>query len=158
MPAKTKAPKPQSEFERECADSWVRHDEVLPRGPNGAPVYDKLGYELDYKKVAASNRPRRPLRGSTYLRILEIERKEHDKKVEIMDMDKNQVSAMTLMRWDDRIARDSEIPYHKVEFEHYEEWYEKGFRTTPGEYARETLTEEEHKRISDLATGSFFRK
>lgn len=151
--------KPQPEPKRDSTTSQAKYAEVLRRGPNGAPVYGKLGYELSYKKIAASRRggPRRS-RGANDLKMLEREAKEGHRKAEIMGMDKKGVSAMTSMRWNDGVARDLGIPYHKVEYSNFEKWWEKGFRAAQGEFTRESLTEGEEKRILDLATGSAFRK
>ena len=130
----------------------------LNKGPNGSPTYDGLGYELDYHAVAAASRRPRARSGKKYMEMLERGQNEDDRKAELMGMDRNQVSAFSMMAWDDRVSRDLGIPYHKVKMEHFEEWYEKGFRAQPGEFSSKNLTPEEVKRIDKLAIGSAFRK
>lgn len=130
----------------------------LNKGPNGSPTYDSLGYELDYHAIAASTRRPRARSGKKYMEMLERERNEGDRKTELMGMNRNEVSAFSMMAWDDRVSRDLGIPYHKVKMEHYEEWYEKGFRAQPGEFNAKNITPEEKERINKLAVGSAFRK
>ena len=79
-------------------------------------------------------------------------------KAELMGMNRNEVSAFSMMAWDDRVSRDLGIPYHKVKMEYFEEWYEKGFRAQPGEFNAKNITPEEDKRIIKLAQGSALRK
>jgi hypothetical protein len=54
--------------------------------------------------------------------------------------------------WDDRIAQDLEIPYHKVEICDYEEWQRRAFTFNP-----ETDMKEEVGRVIEMSTGSGFR-
>ena len=70
---------------------------------------------------------------------------------------KDHVSALTHMAWDDRVARELGIPYHKVEMEHFEELAKRGFVGKEGEFEAKNMSEEERNRISRLATGSAFR-
>lgn len=130
----------------------------LNKGPNGSPTYDSLGYELDYHAIAAASRRPRARSGKKYMEMLERGQNEDDRKAELMGMNRNEVSAFSMMAWDDRVSRDLGIPYHKVQMEHFEEWYEKGFRAQPGEFNSKNITPEEDKRILKLAVGSAFRK
>lgn len=130
----------------------------LNKGPNGSPTYDSLGYELDYHAIAAATRRPRARSGKKYMEMLERERNEDDRKTELMGMNRNEVSAFSMTAWDDRVSRDLGIPYHKVKMEHFEEWYEKGFRAQPGEFNAKNITPEDEKRINKLAVGSAFRK
>ncbi|KAI9767673.1 MAG: hypothetical protein M1840_005544 [Geoglossum simile] len=136
-------------------------EKIMKRGPTGPPVYDELGFEVDYAKVAASwsRRPGcRSMNSDKYLDMLEREQREDDRKAEIMGTDKNKSSALTLMAWDDRISRDLGIPYHTVEMEDFEEWYRRGFRADGGEFEARNMSQEEQDRVSNLAIGSAFRK
>jgi hypothetical protein len=52
-----------------------------------------------------------------------------------MDTKRENVSAMTYIAWDDRVARELSIPYHNVEMTHFEElasWGLLGRRTSSG--------------------------
>lgn len=144
------------------SDSSSTNDDPVQRclnkGPNGSPTYDSLGYELDYHAIAASTRRPRARSGKKYMEMLERERNEGDRKTELMGMNRNEVSAFSMMAWNDRVSRDLGIPYHKVKMEHFEEWYEKGFRAQPGEFNAKNITPEEKERINKLAVGSAFRK
>ncbi|KAJ9294035.1 hypothetical protein DTO271G3_7163 [Paecilomyces variotii] len=129
------------------------------RGPNGPPTYDRLGYELDYHKIADSFYRRGRPGTQAYEDMLERVRRENKRKAEIMGgPEDNKRSAMTLMLWTDRVARDLGIPYHKVEMEHFEEWHAKGFRANGDEFIATNVSQEERDRVTDLATGSAFRK
>src|SRR5579862_3951287 len=97
--------------------SFGEHDpgtKILRRGPSGAPVYDEMGFELDYDKVAKGQRrrPGRKARNSKkYNEFLEQSRREQERKAQIMGTDDRKTSALTLMAWTDRISRDLGIPY-----------------------------------------------
>jgi SAP domain len=136
-------------------------EKILKRGPTGAPVYDELGFELDYAKVARS-RSRRPgwgnMRSDKFWDKLDQEQRDDDRKAEIMGTEKSKVSAVTTMAWDDRISRDLGIPFHKVEMEDFEEWYRRGFRADGREFEASNMSEEEQDRLTELETGSAFRK
>ncbi|KAL2008264.1 hypothetical protein VTN00DRAFT_8246 [Thermoascus crustaceus] len=134
-------------------------DLCLARGPNGPPTYDRFGYELDYKKIArASRRPRVP-RAKRYEEWQAREDREEARKADIMGgPDKNQRSAMTFMLWDDRVSRDLGIPYHKIELRHFEEWWQAGFRAKREEFIATNVPKEACDSVTDLATGSTFRK
>jgi hypothetical protein len=134
-------------------------EKIKRRGPTGPPVYDEMGFELDYDKVANSGRRRRPgARSLKYEEMLDQEQREDDRKAEIMGTSRNKTSALTLMAWDDRVSRDLGIPYHAVDLDDFEEWYRRGFRAADGEFEAQNIPEHEQDRISNLATGSVFRK
>ena len=49
------------------------------------------------------------------------------------------------------------VPWHKIEVEHFKEWEQKGFkRASRGEY--ENFSEEERKRMLRLMSGASLRK
>jgi hypothetical protein len=89
---------------------------------------------------------------------MQKEREEQIRKCEIMGTPREQVSAMTLMAWDDRVARELGIDYHKVEMKHFEELKRRGFVAQEGEFEAKNISEEERERITTLATGSAFRR
>ena len=156
-PKGKKAPPSESSSDSSSTDD-DRVSRCLNKGPNGSPTYDRLGYELDYHAVAAASRRPRARSGKKYMEMLEREQNEDDRKTELMGMNRNEVSAFSMMAWDDRVSRDLGIPYHKVKMAHFEEWYEKGFRAQPGEFSAKNITPEDQKRINKLAVGSAFRK
>lgn len=134
-------------------------DLCYARGPKGPPTYDRLGYELDYHKIAASRRRSGRPGTKAYMDMLEQEERDDKRKTDIMGgPDRNQQSAMTLSLWTDRVARDLGIPYHKVEMEQFEEWHAKGFHANGDEFIATNVSSEERDRVTNLATGSAFRK
>jgi hypothetical protein len=134
-------------------------ERCLAGGPNGPKVYDELGFELFYEKCAGINRGaiRRP-RGQKYYDMLDERDLENARKREIMGTKKENVSALTSMAWDDRVARELGIPYHKVEMKHFEELAKRGFVGKEGEFEAVNMSEEEKERITKLTIGSAFRK
>jgi SAP domain len=140
-----------STSERGLKTRWDREQIVLRGGPNGPPVYDDFGYKLDYEKIAKS------MGGSARYRPnfkkmekwVEKKRQEQRIKARIMGVDEN---TGRVCMWDDRVAQDLEIPYHKVEICDYEEWQRRGFTFDP-----ETDTKEEMDRVIEMSTGSAFR-
>ncbi|OCL06374.1 hypothetical protein AOQ84DRAFT_321525 [Glonium stellatum] len=147
---------PPSNLSSEAMDDPI--ERCFRKGPNGSPTYDRLGYELDYHAIAASRRRPRKRSGKKYDEMLERSQNEEKRKAMIMGMDQKDVSALSLMAWNDRISRDLGIPYHKVEMKHFEEWYAKGLRAQPGEFRAKNISPEEQERINNLALGSAFRK
>jgi hypothetical protein len=137
---------------------------VLDGGPNGPPVYDTLGYELDHDKVARSTfgRPKKIRSMAAYEREekrWEKTFRDEDRKAEIMGgPPKCARSALTYFAWDDRVSRELGIPYYKVEMKDFEELARRGFKGQEGEFEAKDMTEEERDRLSTLATGSALRK
>lgn len=152
-PAPKSKPKPQTQ-------TLSPMSRILARGPNGPPVYDELGYEMDYAKVLQAQRPisRRSRGSKKYEAMMERSAREQERKREIMGTPKDNVSAMTLMAWDDRVARELGKPTHRVEMEDYEELARRGFQAKLGEFEAKNISKEECDRISREATGSAFRK
>lgn len=59
--------------------------------------------------------------------------------------------------WKDRVSKDLDVPWHKIEVEHFKEWEKKGFKkASKGEY--ENTSELERKRMSRLMSGASLRK
>ena len=54
------------------------------------------------------------------------------------------------------MAKDLGIAFHEVGMEEYEEWQRRGFKAQVKEH--KDLSEQEVKRLRDLATGSALRK
>ena len=127
--------------------------------PTPAPIYDSLGYELSPSRIQrASRRYRKPYNYEAYEARMEKEREERIRKCEIMGTPWEQISALTLMAWDDRVARELGIEYHKVEMKHFEELKRRGFVAKEGEFEASNMSKEERERITTLATGSAFRR
>lgn len=74
-----------------------------------------------------------------------------------MDTKRENVSAMTYIAWDDRVARELGIPYHNVEMTHFEELASRGFVGKEGKFEAVNMSEEERERLSGLCTGAAFR-
>lgn len=82
---------------------------------------------------------------------------ERARKLEIMGTRREHVSALTYMAWEDRVARELGIPYHKVEMKHFEELASRRFIPKEGEFEAVNMSEEERERLSRLCTGAAFR-
>jgi len=130
----------------------------LVGGPNGPKIFDDFGFELSYEACAGIGRGgiRRP-RGKNYYDMEDERDRERARKMKIMGTKRDNVSALTSMAWDDRVARELGIPYHKVEMKHFEELAERGFVGKDGEFEAVNMTEEERDRLTKLCTGSAFR-
>jgi len=122
------------------------------------PTYDEMGYEIDPVKVAKAGRRPRQLSPDSYMKMLDDDKREGDRKAEIMGTPRDQVSAMTLMAWKDRVARELGKPYHKVVMQDFEEVHRRGIKFHPDEFVASKMSKDEQDRISKLATGSAFRK
>ena len=96
--------------------------------------------------------------GAGYLKMLEKDQEEKERKREIMGTAEERVSALTLSAWDDRVSRDLEIPYHKIELEHYEEWRRRGFEANGEDFEAKNMSEEDKIRLCNVSEGSAFRK
>jgi hypothetical protein len=64
---------------------------------------------------------------------------------------------VTYMAWSDGVARESGIPYHKVERRHFQELAKRGFEPEEGEFEDVNTSEEKNERPHKLALGSAFR-
>lgn len=139
--------------------SCIKYEMVRNGGPNGIPVFDELGYQLDYYKVTGSAYGSRSsmLGKSRYKSENQLTKEEH-RKGKIMGTPRNNVSALTLMAWKERVSRDLGIPYHTVIMEDFEEWQERGFVAEPGEFEAVNISKEKRDMIDKLATGSAYRK
>ena len=98
------------------------HDDALStitkRGPHGDPVYDGMGFEIDYEKAIAGIRRRPGCKTKSvngYQKMVRNILREDCRKAEIMGSERDQVSAVTLRAWTDLVSRDLWIPYHTVE-------------------------------------------
>ncbi len=152
--------KPNTTTKREKApDAQLSpRSRCLAGGPKGPKVYDDLGFELSYEACAGISRgwTRRP-RGMSYYDMEDKRDLERARKREIMGTRREYVSALTYMAWDDRVARELGIPYHKVEMKHFEELASRGFIGKEGEFEAVNMSEEERERLSRLCTGAAFR-
>lgn len=92
------------------------------------------------------------------MKMLDDDKRENDRKAEIMGTPRDQVSAMTMMAWKDRVARELGKPYHKVVMEDFEEVHRRGIKFHPDEFVAAKMSQKEKDRISKLTTGSAFRK
>lgn len=59
--------------------------------------------------------------------------------------------------WKDRVSKDLNVPWHKIEVEHFKQWEKRGFKKAKkGEY--ENPSELERKRMTRLHSGCKLRK
>jgi len=145
------APVP-AQLKHDFGKSHKRDQEVLGKGPNGSPVYDRLGYKISHKVLKGAQRRRAPRSSKKYMAFLEAEMAKSRRIKEIMGRCESKAFA-----WQDRVARDLDIPFHTVDLPEYEEWHRRGFRLEPGELEGK-LPEEEDERLMTLAIGSAFRE
>ncbi|KAL8899382.1 MAG: hypothetical protein Q9207_006227 [Kuettlingeria erythrocarpa] len=127
----------------------------LRKGPQGSPTYDEAGYELDFAYILKSTR--RPQRlGKRGMEKLKQDRKQDERKRELMAVTESQARKFYMGAMDNKVAQDLGIAYHEVGMEEYEEWHKKGFRRKEGEL--ENLDDEEQERLEKLVTGCALRK
>lgn len=62
------------------------------------------------------------------MRMVDKELEEDRRKAVIMGTPREKASAFTYMAWDDRVARELGISYHKVKMKDYEELARRGFK------------------------------
>jgi hypothetical protein len=130
---------------------------VVRGGPNGPPVYDEMGFELDYEKCArGSVMPSKKTMLNRMDRAIARHREEGAVKLRIMGMQGENLPLYVEWAWNDRVSRDLGIPYHKVGAEQFEEWERKGFRADPQDF--ENLGKEEEERLEFLTIGCALRK
>jgi hypothetical protein len=56
-----------------------------------------------------------------------------------------------------RVSKDLNVPWHKIEVEHFQEWEKRGFKKArKGEYGNPSV--EERKRMLRLMSGASLRK
>jgi len=117
---KKATPKPKDEPEDEISLGVRRVEECRRKRLNGSPTYDELGYELDkeFSIKHTGGRPR-PL-GKRALERLEQKGKDRERKAKILGM-KDSGDVRNEDAWDDRVARDLGITFHKVGMKEYEE-------------------------------------
>ncbi|KAL9110619.1 MAG: hypothetical protein Q9227_004796 [Pyrenula ochraceoflavens] len=134
-------------------DAFLR---MAKSGPNGPPVYDELGFELDYDHCFPQNRK---MRGKGEPTHDDEERERYNrKKKQAMGTTNYKESAWMLNAFRDRISKDLGIPYHTVGREEFEEWQKRGFTVKPEEIDTNKMPETEEERIKLLMLGSAFRK
>ncbi|ERF74564.1 hypothetical protein EPUS_00694 [Endocarpon pusillum Z07020] len=138
-----------------------RQEKLLRRGPSGPPIYDTQGFELDYTKVLKSQRrPQGARRRSSaaYKKMIEKERAEAREIEQIIGLPENGLVDTLHSAVQDRVARDLNLPFHKVQILQYRQWKEAGFKADPEEFKLVNISEEERERLVELSTGSAFRK
>ena len=137
-------------------------EQVKRGGRNGPPVYDCLGFELDYKSVVRPSRPQSFFRTKKWQDICDIRSEQSNRKKAIIGQYDTSFAANDRVSdsfaADDRISRDLNIPFHQVDLEEYEEWQRRGFKVEPGELDYKNRSQAEDDRLLTLATGSAHRK
>ena len=133
------------------------------KGPRGRPTYDGAGFQLDYDKVADRMKPRAYNKTSM---VGGMER--HLKKVE---QERAKMAAMFFVDgkapgnkfdtneryWSDKVSKDLDVPWHKVNSKTFEEWESRGFEKQSAEDWEEVL-EVDRKRMNRMGQGSLLRK
>ena len=128
------------------------------RGPYGPPVYDEMGFELDYEKCRGGRiMPSKQTILNRQDRMMERLEREDKAKACIMGWKVEQVTGCYHGALEDQISRDLHIPFHKVTVDSFEEWKKKGFNADPKDFDRENLSKEEIERLNHLTGGSALR-
>lgn len=125
-----------------------------PRGPRGAPVYDEMGFELDFERCTGGPRSKQAILNACD-RSLERSAKARDIKSRVIGA-KVDDSSMMEQAWNDRVSRDLGIPFHMVGPEQFEEWQNKGFKASRKEI--EEVLKQDRERLDVLMKGSALRK
>jgi len=122
------------------------------------PIYDELGYELDPEKIAkAKKRTLKRRSPEAYMKMINQQLKEQNRKADIMGTPNDKVSGITLMAWDNRVGRELGKPYHKVCMGDYEEISRRGIKFKRGEFLHENISPEKRDWLMTLTTGGDFR-
>jgi hypothetical protein len=89
--------------------------------PNGPPVYDRRGYELDYEKckTAPGNNPRKPTESREEMMNRRLE--EGERKAEIVGVEHSHLNELGT---DYLVGKKLGGPYHKIGMEDYENFQE----------------------------------
>ena len=125
------------------------------------PVKDSLGYEVDPDMLGGRSRRTKPSI-SKVERVMAEEKTEEEIKVDALfpngGYNRNKVSVAQQSAWDDKVAVDLDIPFHKVaqDVRWFTVWKEKGFKVEPDFF--EGYTREFGERITSIQIGSAFRK
>ena len=133
------------------------------KGPQGSPTYDEAGFQLDYKKVADWMKPKAYNKESMVNgmeRHLEKVEQERAKMAAIFFVDGEAPGDKfdtNEQYWRDRVSKDLDVPWHKVDSKSFEEWEKRGFEKQNADDWRE-ITAEDRKRMMRMLTGASLRK
>jgi hypothetical protein len=138
-----------------------RQEKLLTRGSHGRPICDTQGFELDYDEVLRSRKPISKIsRGDrNYMKMVEKDQADNREIERIMGLPDHKFSVASVRAaMQDRVARDLDVPWHKVDISPYHRWKELGFKADPEDFKLENISEEEKERLQKLARGSALRK
>lgn len=133
------------------------------KGPNGSPTYDEAGFQLDYDKVARWMKPDgRSKKGKLKAvdKMLDYRAQENEKMKRIFFGDRKVCETNVNFPekfWRDKVSKDLDLPWHKVDSAAFEEWDRRGFEKQNPEDWKE-FTDAEQKRMFRMAGGSQLRK
>ncbi|KAL9615928.1 MAG: hypothetical protein Q9160_009140 [Pyrenula sp. 1 TL-2023] len=127
---------------------------MVKRGPRGPPVYDEMGFELDYERCTGGPRSKQAILNACD-RSLERSEKARNIKSRVIGV-KVDDSPMMEQAWNDRVSKDLGIPFHEVGPEQFEKWQEKGFKASRNEI--EKVLKQDGERLEFLMTGCALRK
>ena len=133
-----------------------RRQQVLRNGPYGPPVYDEMGYPLSYARLKRTTSDPRRYNAQRHWERIQRDMAKNKKIQKIMGREHCH-NLMTQAAWQDRVARDLDIPFHTVDVPEYEEWRRRGFRLEPGELENHPC-KQEFNRLIRLMSGSAFRE
>ncbi|EXJ92191.1 hypothetical protein A1O3_00741 [Capronia epimyces CBS 606.96] len=135
------------------------------KGPRGSPTYDRAWFQLDYHKVAEWMKPK-VYNKRSMMRSMEIyverAQQEQTKMAEIFFLSgtvPKDVPARDVAMWKDRVSKDLDIPFHKIDVAAFEEWERRGFeKQLPSDWTWTSLSDEEKERLFRLGDGLSLRK
>jgi hypothetical protein len=141
----------------DLAGSFAREEKLLRYGP---PVYDHLGYEYDEGKIRRSfgSRPAKSTIMNNMDRALERRAEDQAAKWGIAFAGQEQPKEFRFDAFDDRVAHDLAIPYHKVESCDVEIWKARGFTAEAKEFERSNVSDEVRARLDEITCGCALRK
>lgn len=144
-----------------AAEMGPKEDGVMERlaraGPHDPPVYDDLGFELDYEQCMGGPRSRSGM-VTRMERVLDRRAKEKESKERAIGVTFDGRSPRLEDAWDDRVSQDLQVPFHTVGPEEYRTWKRRGFTATAEELEEKFRDERERERLDFLMCGSKLRK
>ena len=140
----------------DLSGSFERERKLRRYGP---PVYDRLGYEYDSIEVGTGrSRPSKTTIMNGMNRSLAQTAEDHRRKWEIAFGATEEPGDFQWWIFEDRVAQELEIPFHKVEPCDVEIWKAKAFEAKIEDFRRSSVSKEEWDRVLDVAGGSALRK
>ncbi|KAF4450777.1 Adenine nucleotide alpha hydrolases-like protein [Fusarium austroafricanum] len=138
----------------------------LKNGPDGPPTYDHAGFQLDFKKVQDTMKPRaynKKAMVNGMERRLEKAAKDEKELYEAFFVDgkgpdgcDGDLQVKDYIK--DHISKDLGVPWHQIDGKQARKWEQQGFEKVKADEWWREPNEEEKKRMLHMTRGSVFRK